>query len=86
MIKNIVKFLILTIVLSFFIVIYNYYLSEKNINLVKNNRENLEMNIEKKTLDLPILENNIADAIEFNSGYDNTSKKNYKRNFWDLFK
>ena len=38
------------------------------------------------TLDLPILENNIADAIEFNSGYDNTSKKNYKRNFWDLFK
>tara|TARA_B100000963_G_C22308708_1_gene529059 strand:- start:360 stop:620 length:261 start_codon:yes stop_codon:yes gene_type:complete len=86
MIKNIVKFFILTTVISFFIVVYNYYLSEKNINLVKNNRENLEIDLEKKNLDLPILENNIADAIEFNSGYNNTRKQNYKRNFWDLFK
>ena len=86
MIKNIVKFFILTTVISFFIVVYNYYLSEKNINLVKNNRENLEIDLEKKNLDLKILENNIADAIEFNSGYNNTRKQNYKRNFWDLFK
>jgi len=76
----------LIFILSFFIITFNYYFSDKNIDLVKNNRISFESNIQKKTMDLPVLKNNTNDVIEFNSGFENPSKKNFKRNFWELFK
>ena len=76
----------LIFILSFFIITFNYYFSDKNIDLVKNNRISFESNIQKKTMDLPVLKNNTNDVIEFISGFENPSKKNFKRNFWELFK
>ena len=86
MINYIIKFLMLIFILSFFIITFNYYFSDKNIDLVKNNRISFESNIQKKTMDLPVLKNNTNDVIEFISGFENPSKKNFKRNFWELFK
>tara|TARA_B100000579_G_C22668008_1_gene774232 strand:+ start:722 stop:982 length:261 start_codon:yes stop_codon:yes gene_type:complete len=86
MVNNIIKSLILILVLSFFGFVFNYYFSEKNINLVKNKRNNLEIKITNKTLDLPILLNDTNDVIEFNSGFENSNKQNFKRSFWELFK
>jgi len=86
MIYNIVRFLIATITLSFFVFSFNYYISDKNINAVKNNRENLEFKILERKLDLPLLQNDTNDVIEFSSGFGNSNKQNFKRSFWELFK
>ena len=86
MMNNIVKFLMGIITLSFFVFSFNYYLSDKNINAIKNNRENLESKILESASVLPFLPNDTNDVIEFNSGFDNSNKQNFKRSFWELFK
>ena len=84
--NKIIRFVIFFIVLSFFGFSLNYYVSDKNINTVKNNRENLESKILLNTSVLPLLPNDTNDVIEFNSGFDNSDKQNFKRSFWELFK
>ena len=86
MLNNIFKLLILTLIFLFFFIIFNYYLSDKNKNLVINNRSNMNKNMLKNISDLPVLYNDTNDVIEFSSGLDNSNKQNFKRNFWDLFK
>ncbi len=86
MINNIVRFLILLIILSFFIFSFNYYVSDTNMDTVKNNRENLESKILESSSALPLLPNDTNDVIEFNSGFENSNKQNFKRSFWELFK
>ncbi len=86
MIVNIIKFLILALILSFFMTTYNYYISEKNIETIKNNRKNQEINSLRNISNLPVLLNDTDDAIEFNSGFNNSNEQKFKRNFWELFK
>ncbi len=86
MINNILRFLILLIILSFFIFSFNYYVSDTNMDTVKNNRENLESKILESSSALPLLPNDTNDVIEFNSGFENSNKQNFKRSFWELFK
>lgn len=86
MVNNIIKSLTLIFVLLFFFVVFNYYFSEKNINLVKKNRDNLETKMKSKTLNLPTLFNDTNDVIEFNSSFENSNKQNFKRSFWELFR
>lgn len=86
MINKIFKLLILILVFIFFIVVFNYYFSEKNKNLVKKNRFKIETDLLKNISDLPVLDNDTNDVIEFNSGLDNSINQSFKRNFWDLFK
>ncbi len=86
MFNNFVKFLILVFILSFFIIVFNFYFSEKNINLLKKNRKNLETTVSKNITNLPVLTNNTNDIIEFSSGFNDTNKSFFKRSFWELFK
>ena len=86
MINNIIKFLTLIFVLLFLFVVFNYYFSEENINLVQKNRDNLETKMKNKNLDLPTLFNDTNDVIEFNSSFENSNKQNFKRSFWELFR
>jgi len=86
MIVNIIKFLILALILFFFMTTYNYYISEKNIDTVKNNRKNQQINVLKNISNLPVLLNDTDDAIEFNSGFNNSNEQKFKRSFWELFK
>lgn len=86
MFNNLVKFLTFIFILSFFITVFNFYFSEKNINLLKKNRNNTEIKLLESISNLPVLENNTNYIIEFNSGFDNTNKNSFKRNFWELFK
>ena len=86
MMNNIVRLVSVLIVFSFFIFSFNYYISDKNINTVKNNRENLESKILESSSALPLLPNDTNDVIEFNSGFENSNKQNFKRSFWELFK
>ena len=86
MFNNLVKFLTFIFILSFFITVFNFYFSEKNINLLKKNRNNIEIKLSENISNLPVLENDTNYIIEFNSGFDNTNKNSFKRNFWELFK
>jgi len=86
MMNKIIRFIVAIIVLSFFGFSFNYYISDKNINIVKNNRKNLEPKILESTSALPLLPNDTNNVIEFNSGFDNSKEQNFKRSFWELFK
>ncbi len=86
MFSNLVKLLAFIIFLLFFTLVFNYYFSEKNLNRVINQRENVQTKMIKNTSDLPILTNNTKDVIEFNSGFENNDNERLKRSFWELFK
>ncbi len=86
MMNKIIRFVVFIIVLSFFVFSFNYYISDRNINTVKNNRENLESKILESTSALPLLPNDTNNVIEFNSGFEDSNKQNFKRSFWELFK
>ncbi len=83
---KIINLFLLTIVLVFFFKIFIYYSSNKNIQNINLKRLNIEEILEKKTSDLPVLENNTNNVIEFNSSFSNEIKEKEKRNFWDLLK
>ncbi len=86
MMSNLIRFVFAIIVLSFFIFSFNYYVSDTNINIVKNNRENLDSKLLESTSVLPLLPNDTNNVIEFNSGFENSNKQKFKRSFWELFK
>ena len=86
MMNKIISFVVVIIVLSFFGFSFNYYISDRNINTVKNNRENLDSKILESTSNLPLLPNDTNNVIEFNSGFEDSNKQNFKRSFWELFK
>ena len=84
MVNNIIKILVIIFIFTFLTIVSKYYFSEKNVNLVIDNRNNLETKILKDTQELPILQNDTNDVIEFNSGFGQKEIKE-KKNFWDLF-
>ena len=86
MMNKIIRIITVIIALSFFGFSFNYYISDRNINTVKNNRENLDSKILESTSNLPLLPNDTNNVIEFNSGFENSNKQNFKRSFWELFK
>ena len=84
MIKNIFLFSILSIIFLFFYLIFTKYTSNENIKKINLNRLNIEKKFEEKYSELPKLENDTNNVIEFNSGFNTENKT--KRNFWDLIK
>ena len=77
-------FLLLTIIIFFFFT-YNYYSSKKNVEIKKYNRGNIDQIINEKISDLPILNNDTDNVIEFNDGFTNQSNDK-PRSFWNLIK
>ena len=80
---NIIMFLLIII---FILSIYNYYSSNKNVNVKNYNRENIDQILKEKITDLPVLKNDTNNVIEFNNSLKNDIEENKKRNFWDLLK
>ena len=85
MTKLINLFLIL-IILFFFLTIYNYYSSKKNLEVRDFNRNNIDEIINKKITNLPILESDTNNVIEFNDGFSSEIKNEKPRSFWNLLK
>ena len=73
-------------ILSFFVIIYKFYSSSKNIDAKNYTRNNINEIINKKIIDLPILTNDTDNVIEFNDGYSNKINNEKKRSFWNLLK
>ena len=50
------------------------------------NRKNSEIDNLIHIENIPVLKNDTNNVISFNSGYEETGKNTFKRNFWELFK
>ena len=85
MIKAVNIFFLLLISIFLFTT-YKYYSSKKNIEVKHFNRNNIEQIINTKISNLPILENDTNDVIEFNDGFSNKIKNDKPRSFWNLLK
>ena len=78
-------FMILLIYIFIF-TIFKYYSSNKNLSNKNYNRLNIDQIINEKINNLPILDNDTNNVVEFNDSFDDEINNNKKRNFWDLFK
>ena len=83
---KIVNLFFLTIIFLFFFNIYKYYFSDKNIKNINLNRSNVEETLKRKFINIPILENDTNNVIEFNSSFSEEIKDNKPRSFWNLLK
>ena len=84
--KNILNILLIIIITIFFFKTYKFYSSNKNIEAKNYNRNNINEIINKKIINLPILENDTDNIIEFNDGFSNKTKNQKPRSFWNLLK
>ena len=84
--KKIVDILFFILILTFFLSTYIYYSSNKNIEAKDFNRVNINEIINNKISNLPVLNNDTLNIIEFNDGYSNEIKNNKPRSFWNLLK
>ena len=85
MTKLINSFLAL-IILIFFFIKYKYYSSNKNVEVKNFNRNNIDEIINTKISNLPILDSDTSNVIEFNDGFSNEIKNDKSRSFWNLLK
>ncbi len=83
---KIINLFLLILIFSYFFIIFNYYLSNKNIENINLNRVNTDEILKTKTKNLPILKNDTNDVIEFNDSFPNEIKDDKKRSFWNLLK
>ncbi len=84
--KKILNIFFFIIVLIFFFSTYKYYSSSKNIEVKNYNRNNIDQIINTKILNLPILNNDTNNVIEFNDGFSNDIENDKPRSFWKLLK
>ena len=78
-------FLIILIFLFVFFT-YKYYSSSKNIETKNFNRHNIDKIISNKISNLPILDNDTNNVIEFNDGFSNKINDEKSRSFWNLLR
>ena len=84
--QKILNILLILLVLIFFASTYKFYSSNKNIEVKEYNRNNIDEILSNKISNLPILENDTSNVIEFNDGFSNEIKNNKPRSFWNLLK
>ena len=83
---KIINFFYLFIIIIFFFNIFNYYFSNKNIKNINLNRSNIEKNLRNKITNLPLLNNDTKNIIEFNSSFSEEISNEEPRSFWNLLK
>ena len=84
--KKTINLIFFIFVLIFFFNTYRYYSSNKNIEIKNFNRNNIDQIINTKILNLPILNNDTNNVIEFNDGFSNDIENDKPRSFWKLLK
>ena len=84
--QKILNIFFLILVIIFFGFIFKYYSSNKNIENKDFNRNNIYQLLNDKISNLPILNNDTNNVIEFNDGFSNEIKNDKPRSFWNLLK
>tara|TARA_Y100001970_G_C14219793_1_gene851947 strand:- start:563 stop:853 length:291 start_codon:yes stop_codon:yes gene_type:complete len=85
-ISKIFTVIIFFFILFFYFKVYESYISDKNIGNIKSNRKNVDKILNNNMIEIPVLQNDTNDVIEFNTGYNLEINKKSERKFWDLFK
>ena len=80
------NFLFIILIFFFFFIIYNFYKSGVNLKTINFNRQNIERIISEKLLNVPILDNDTKNVIEFNNSLSNENNNDKPRSFWKLLK
>ena len=83
---RIINFFFIIIIFIFFFNVFKYYSSNKNIKNININRTNIEAITKNKITNIPVLENDTNNVIEFNSSFSEEIKNDKSRSFWDLLK
>ena len=83
MIKLLNIFLLL-LILFFVFNVHNYYSSNYNIKSTNFNRSNADTILKNKLSDIPVLNDDTNNVIEFNDSFDNEIEDTKKRSFWNL--
>ena len=83
---KIINFFLALLILIFFINTYKYYSSNINIKNKEFNLNNINQIINEKITNIPILNNDTNNVIEFNNSILNNTGNNKHRSFWDLLK
>jgi hypothetical protein len=76
----------LILILIFYLNVYKFYSSNKNINIKDFTRNNIHQIINDKISDLPVLPNDTNNIIEFNDSFSNEINTTKPRSFWNLLK
>ena len=84
--SKVLNLLFFLIFISFFLGTYKFYSSKKNIKFKDYNRTNIDQIINNKISNLPILNNDTNNVIEFNDGFSTKTKNGKPRSFWNLLK
>ena len=83
---KLLNILLLIIISVFFMSAYTYYTSSKNFEIKDFNRKNINQIINNKTSNLPILNNDTNNVIQFNDGFSDEIDNDKPRSFWNLLK
>ena len=83
---KVLNLLFFILILTFFVSVYQYYSSNKNMKAKFYNRNNIDQIINEKISNLPILHNDTNNVIEFNNVLTNEIKNDKPRSFWKLLK
>ena len=86
MLKIIKNIFFITSFIFFIAFVIFFYLSEKNIILINKGRSLYLNENNIKLQDLPLLENDTENIIEYSSDVENYKKNKKKYIFWDLIK
>jgi len=84
--KKTINILMFFLLMTFFFSTYKFYSSTKNIKIKDFNRTNIDQIISDKVSNLPILNNDTNNVIEFNDGFSNKIENSKTRSFWNLLK
>ena len=85
MINKVFSILQFLLIIFFIFYINYYYFSDKNIDKIYKNRINLSLNLAKNAGELPLLNNDTNNVIEYQN-IDESMEKIKKRSFWNLLK
>ena len=85
MINKVFSILQFLLIIFFIFYINYYYFSDTNIDKIYKNRLNLSLNLTKNAGELPLLNNDTNNIIEYQN-IDESTEKIKKRSFWNLLK
>ena len=74
------------LILTFYLNVYKFYSSKKNINIKDFTRNNIHQIINDKISNLPVLPNDTNNIIEFNDSFSNEINTTKPRSLWNLLK
>ena len=86
MYKKIFNLFFFAVIILFFFNVFQFYSSNQNIKNINLNRLNNHEALKKKMSNIPILESDTDEIIEFNASFSDEIKNDEPRNFWNLLK